>query len=214
MFGGINTYNDKLFGLFRNVQPFIFCRTSSQIWSIPNTDGVTKPLYTYPMETLAIFNRENVTEEELKTFRTRRAIRGVIFDRGNNIALLHQTEKGWYAIPGGGVEDGETFEQGIIRECKEEIGCDIEIVENLGTTLEYRKSRNSINESQGFIASVVGDKGSPIADDETSDSDIIWVSMAEAVRFMENTPIQEEFYDQYCIERDLAFLKKAQELIK
>ena len=166
------------------------------------------------METIAIFNLENVTKEESKTFRTRRAVRGVIIDIDKNIALLNQVEKGWYAIPGGGIEEGETFEQGIARECKEEIGCDIEIITNLGQTLEYRKSRCLINESRGFIANVVGEKGLPIADDETNDSNIIWVSITDAIKFLEDTSTQEELYGQYCIERDLVFLKKAQKFIK
>lgn len=165
------------------------------------------------MQTLAIFNNENVSEEESRNFRIRKAVRGVVIDKDKNIALLHHIEKDWYAIPGGGVEQEENFEQAIIRECKEEIGCDIQIMSFLGKTFEYRKSRGSINESEGFIATIVGEKGLPFIDDETNDSTIIWVSITEAITLMKNTPKQDELYDQYCIERDLVFLKKAQEFI-
>lgn len=41
--------------------------------------------------------------------------------------LLH-----YFTIPGGGVEDEETYMEAAIRETKEETCCDIEIVDNLG----------------------------------------------------------------------------------
>lgn len=44
--------------------------------------------------------------------------------------------KGYWALPGGRVEAGETVEQTVIREVKEETGLDVEIVEKIG---EYRE---------------------------------------------------------------------------
>lgn len=37
----------------------------------------------------------------------------------------------YYTFPGGGQEDGETLEEGTIREIKEEFGIDVEIVKKL-----------------------------------------------------------------------------------
>lgn len=156
-----------------------------------------------------IFNNENVLETEYEQYRHRRAARVVVFDNNDNVAILHPIEKNWYGLPGGGVEEGETYEQGIIRECKEEIGCDIKIETLLGITIEYRKLDNLINESHGYTSHVVGTKGRPFADDETNDSIIMWMPISEAIHLMENTPQQENLYDQYCIERDLTFLKQA-----
>lgn len=44
--------------------------------------------------------------------------------------------KGYWALPGGRVEAGETIEQTVIREVKEETGLDVEIVNQIG---EYRE---------------------------------------------------------------------------
>jgi len=37
----------------------------------------------------------------------------------------------YYTFPGGGLEDGESLEEGVIREIKEEFGIDIKVVEKL-----------------------------------------------------------------------------------
>lgn len=44
----------------------------------------------------------------------------------------------YYAIPGGGVEEGETLKQATIRELKEELSIDIEIISYLGKLEEEK----------------------------------------------------------------------------
>ncbi len=44
--------------------------------------------------------------------------------------------KGYWALPGGRVEAGETVEQTVVREVKEETGLDVEIIRKIG---EYRE---------------------------------------------------------------------------
>lgn len=62
-----------------------------------------------------------VGEEANKYKLVRRvAVRGIIYD--NDKLLMVQTKHGDYKFPGGGVYEGETYEQALLREIREETG--------------------------------------------------------------------------------------------
>jgi len=48
--------------------------------------------------------------------------------KGDEVLLIHRkNEKEYFVFPGGGVEDGETVEQAVIREMQEETTIDVKI---------------------------------------------------------------------------------------
>lgn len=55
-----------------------------------------------------------------------------IIKKGNEILLIHRIKKGreYWVFPGGGVENGEDLETAMKRECKEELGVEIKVIEN------------------------------------------------------------------------------------
>ena len=64
--------------------------------------------------------------------------RAIIIDNDEVILMFRRRiidgiTKEYYAIPGGGIETGETKESATIREIKEEFNLDIEILSYLGT---------------------------------------------------------------------------------
>ncbi len=68
----------------------------------------------------------------------RRACRAIILE-GENILLLHTRRYDDYTLPGGGVDAGESLEQGLIRELQEETGArNIQNIQPFGHYAEFR----------------------------------------------------------------------------
>lgn len=166
------------------------------------------------MKLLHTFNEENASEQEIASYKTRKAVRAIVIDSDNNLGILHITNHSYYELPGGGVEEGETLEEACIRECKEEVGCNVEIVSEIGRTLEYRKEKERINESFCYVVKVVGEKGTPeLQDDEIEiGTETVWVSKEEGVRLikesLEKLRSTISLYDKYVIERSVVFLNE------
>lgn len=52
----------------------------------------------------------------------------------------------YYTFPGGGLEENETLEQGVIREIKEEFGIEVEVVKKL-----YEMNSEKFNQKEYFF---------------------------------------------------------------
>ena len=57
-------------------------------------------------------------------------VRAIIYNDGKILAVKHKskdgTPKDWWAIPGGGLDPGESLEDGLKREMEEELGVKVE----------------------------------------------------------------------------------------
>jgi ADP-ribose pyrophosphatase YjhB (NUDIX family) len=56
----------------------------------------------------------------------------VVIDERGRIALVHRKDNGLWALPGGGMELGESIEDCAVREVKEETGLDVELIGLVG----------------------------------------------------------------------------------
>lgn len=77
-------------------------------------------------------------EEDITKIPIERKAGAVVFAKYDGVtylALVHDVF-GYWTLSKGGVEDGESLEEGAVREIKEEIGLDIQIIEKLGE-VEY-----------------------------------------------------------------------------
>ncbi|MDP3956592.1 MAG: NUDIX domain-containing protein, partial [bacterium] len=88
---------------------------------------------------ISLINPEGVPEAEAQKYERRDASRAVVFDADGKVAVLNVSKKGYYKLPGGGIEEGENKEEALRRECIEELGCKIEMGKYLGETVEYRE---------------------------------------------------------------------------
>ncbi len=72
----------------------------------------------------------------------RLSVHAVILDESNNVLFVKTTygAMGW-TLPGGAVDPGETVHETLLRECKEELGRDIEILYLSG--VYYHTNHNS-----------------------------------------------------------------------
>jgi 8-oxo-dGTP diphosphatase len=163
------------------------------------------------MESLALFNINDITDEEAATFSPRTASRGVILGENNKVAMLFSKKLGVYQLPGGKIDPGETIEDCMKRECLEEIGCHIDIVAQIGTTKEYRKITKQINISTGFLATCtrVEEDFVVSGDEAKNEMVVVWLDIDEAIGIMEKLSLDAEIQERQPSGRDLFFLKNA-----
>ena len=55
------------------------------------------------------------------------AVYGLIFNPEHEILLALRRDIEWWNLPGGGLELGETVEEGVCREVREETGLEVEV---------------------------------------------------------------------------------------
>lgn len=92
--------------------------------------------------------------------------------------IIDGKEITYYAIPGGHVEKGETCEETVIRELKEEMNIDIEIIKYLGNLIVDDKEENY------YYAKIIGGElkfGGEELERNCNDNyyEIRWLSLSE-----------------------------------
>lgn len=166
------------------------------------------------MNQIALLNFDDVTDEEALGFRAREAVRAVVCDQGGKVALLHARVNSYYKLPGGGIEKEENIEEALRRECLEEIGCEVEIGEELGMIVEYRKQQNLRQTSYCYLAKLVGEKGKPnFTQSEINEGfEAVWLPLDEAIAKLKQGH-SGNYMGDYMATRDLKFLETAAKII-
>jgi ADP-ribose pyrophosphatase YjhB (NUDIX family) len=86
----------------------------------------------------------------------RNAVRAVIIRDGRVLLLRKQYEDGseLFALPGGGQETGESLEDSLRRECREEIGTDI-VIHQLVHVADFFKDRETSPPSRRHLVEML-----------------------------------------------------------
>ena len=124
---------------------------------------------------------------------------------------MHATTHNYHKLPGGGVEAGETFMDALVREVREEAGCAIDQIEELGTVEEFRNRISLHQLSHAYRARLVGEPGQPLlTDDEVQEGFVpVWMPLSDAIKILESELDSDVYLARFMTRRDLAFLKAA-----
>jgi 8-oxo-dGTP pyrophosphatase MutT (NUDIX family) len=69
----------------------------------------------------------------------------------NKICTVYLNKENLYSFPGGGVDLGESPEQGMKREMLEETGYEVEIIDEIGMTVEYLYEFNVLQMTYAYL---------------------------------------------------------------
>jgi 8-oxo-dGTP pyrophosphatase MutT (NUDIX family) len=76
------------------------------------------------------------------------AVTGVVLDDQGRLLLIHRTDNDRWALPGGGIEIGESVSDALVREVREETGIDVEVTGVVGI---YSDPRHVIAYDDGEV---------------------------------------------------------------
>ena len=101
--------------------------------------------------------------------------------QGDEILLIEHTKKDkkYWLVPGGGVDWGESTEQALIREYKEETNLDIEVIDFLFFSEAISPDKNKHVINLYFLVIVKNDSEPMKIGDESNLSDLRYVSKEE-----------------------------------
>lgn len=100
---------------------------------------------------------------------------------GDKVLIIKQKKSGNFGFPKGHVEEGETEEQTVIREVKEETGVDIKLLSNKRYSISYVQNETINKEVVYYLAELINKDSQEKQEKEISD--IIWVNIED----VENT---------------------------
>ena len=141
------------------------------------------------------------------SYQIRRAGRAIIFNESGEVALVNVTRDGYYKIPGGGVEDGEDIGLAVIREVKEEAGCEIEIVGEVGVIIEFLNNLGILQINYCFVAKATKLESTSFTNEEKDAGFTMeWHRLDRALELMENACPQ-QYRHWFMATRDYKFMQ-------
>ena len=117
------------------------------------------------------------------------AARGIVIREDGKIALFNKVNKNEYKLPGGGVEKNENIEIAFKREIKEETGCEVQIIDNLGIIKEEKSKGNFKQTSYVYVAKVIKDtkKLHLTKKEKDEGGKLVWVTIDKALELISNS---------------------------
>lgn len=143
--------------------------------------------------------------------------KAIIIDDNGMVGLVGNKQNDFLLLPGGGIDAEENIEDGIIRECLEETGCNVVLKSEVGIIDDYRPRDKKHCINYCYVANVIGEKGEASHTDDESNIGMYtkWVDVKTALDIFkkQERDLKEgrvTFYNTaFNILRDTMFLEQA-----
>ena len=140
------------------------------------------------MDLITKITDKDIGEEEIemKSPTTRTAVRILLFDNNDRIAILHKKIKNEYKLIGGGVDEGESLEEALKRETLEESGCKCTDISYIGYLEEYRSKMNFYQKSHIYVGKVLENTNHLYltTKEKEEGSELCWIEPKEALEII------------------------------
>ena len=160
---------------------------------------------------------------EMENPRLRKGARGIVVREDGKIAVFNKANKNEYKLPGGGIENEEKPEEAFKREVFEETGCEVEIIETLGTIEEYKTLDNFKQISYVFVGKVLKDTHELHVTEKEKDegAKLIWETPEKALELITDcfnnliaSKYESVYHTKFIVYRDRKILERYIELNK
>ena len=148
-------------------------------------------------------------------YEVREATRAVVLDEKNNVALLHATKTDYYKLPGGGLDADTDKIIALKRECREEIGCVVEVLGEIGLVNEWRRFCKLHQISYCYLAKVISAKETPnLTESEVAEGfEAVWLPYNEALDVLKGSKAEKIEAKEYIVPRDIAILEASRDAL-
>ncbi|MDL4839288.1 NUDIX hydrolase [Aquibacillus rhizosphaerae] len=109
-----------------------------------------------------------------------RRVTNCILKQNNHILMLKKPRRGWYAMPGGKMESGESVKQAVVREYKEETG--LELVEpKLRGTFTFIIKENEAMKQEWMMFTFLCEQSNGELVEFCNEGELEWVPLGEVL---------------------------------